>query len=68
MNWDQIEGNWKQIKGDVKAKWGELTEDEIDQASGKRENLVGLIQERYGKAKEEAEREIDHFFAKHELA
>ncbi|MFT6675367.1 MAG: hypothetical protein ACJAVM_001559 [Sulfitobacter sp.] len=64
MNWDQIEGKWKQISGDVQAKWGKLTDDEVDQAEGNREKLVGKIQERYGVAKNEAEQQVDDFFAK----
>ncbi|WP_299777987.1 CsbD family protein [uncultured Roseobacter sp.] len=68
MNWDIIKGNWKQMKGQVQSKWGELTDDEIDQAEGDRERLVGLIQERYGVAKDEAERQIDEFIAEHKSA
>lgn len=68
MNWDIIKGNWKQMKGEVKSKWGELTDDEIDQAEGDRERLSGLIQERYGVAKDEAERQIDAFIAKNKSA
>jgi len=59
MNWDQIEGKWKQMKGSAKSKWGELTDDELDQAEGKREELIGLVQERYGKARSAAEQEVD---------
>lgn len=59
MNWDQIEGGWKQVKGKVQEKWGDLTGDELDKVAGKREQLVGLVQSRYGRAKEEAEREVD---------
>lgn len=59
MNWDRIEGNWKQFKGQAQQKWGKLTDDEIDQVSGKREELIGRIQERYGVARDEAEREVD---------
>ena len=59
MNWDQIEGNWKEFKGKAKEKWGEITDDELDQAEGKRDQLVGLVQQKYGKAREEAEREVD---------
>lgn len=62
MNWDIVEGNWKQIKGSVKEQWGKLTDDDLDQAAGKREKLAGLLQEKYGKAKDEAEREVDRFF------
>ncbi|SFR41530.1 CsbD family protein [Litoreibacter janthinus] len=63
MNWDQIEGNWKEWKGKAQAKWGELTDDELDQAAGKREELEGLLQQKYGKTKEEAKDEIDSFMA-----
>lgn len=61
MNWDQIEGNWKQFKGQAQERWGELTNDELDEAAGRRQQLVGKLQERYGYAKEEAEREADEF-------
>lgn len=59
MNWDQIKGKWNQMKGDAKIKWGELTDDDLDKIEGNRDKLVGTIQERYGKSKEEAEREVD---------
>ena len=59
MNWDQIQGNWKQIRGKALEKWGDLTNDDLDRAEGKREQLVGLVQEKYGYAKEKAEREVD---------
>jgi uncharacterized protein YjbJ (UPF0337 family) len=58
MNWDQIQGNWKQAAGQVKARWGKLTDDELDQAAGHREQIAGLIQERYGVLKEEAEKQL----------
>jgi uncharacterized protein YjbJ (UPF0337 family) len=61
MAWDQIEGNWKQFKGKVKEAWGDLTDDEIDQIAGKRDVLIGKIQERYGMEKDEAERRIKDF-------
>lgn len=64
MNWDTIKGNWKQITGDVKSEWGKLTDDEVQQAEGDRDKLVGTIQEKYGLAKDEAERQVDAFFAK----
>lgn len=63
MNWDRIEGNWIQFKGNVKEKWGKLTDDDLDVAAGKRDQLVGKIQERYGIAKEEAERQLEEFGA-----
>ena len=65
MNWDTIKGNWKQLKGDVKSEWGKLTDDDVDQAEGDRDKLVGKIQEQYGLAKTEAEHQVDAFFAKH---
>lgn len=61
MNWNQIEGNWKQLKGKVKAKWGDLTDDEIDTINGRREELVGKIQKAYGVGQEEAERQVTDF-------
>lgn len=61
MNWDQVKGNWKQTKGKAKEKWGKLTDDDLDVAEGKRDQLVGKVQERYGCAREEAEREVDEF-------
>lgn len=63
MNWDTIEGNWKQMTGDIKSHWGELTDDEVQQAEGSREKFVGTIQEKYGLAKDEAERQVDEFIA-----
>jgi uncharacterized protein YjbJ (UPF0337 family) len=59
MNWDVVEGNWKQFKGNVKEKWGKLTDDDINVMSGKKDQIVGRIQERYGYTREEAEREAD---------
>ncbi|WP_020565512.1 CsbD family protein [Methylosarcina fibrata] len=61
MAWDRIEGNWKQFKGKVKETWGELTDDELDQIAGKRDVLLGKIQERYGIQRDEAERRIRDF-------
>tara|TARA_R110002124_G_scaffold71189_5_gene190763 strand:- start:1639 stop:1836 length:198 start_codon:yes stop_codon:yes gene_type:complete len=65
MNWDEVKGNWKQLQGSVKAQWGELTDDEVAQAEGNRDKLVGKIQEKYGIAKDEAEKQVDDFAAKH---
>lgn len=58
MNWDRIEGNWKQAKGKVVEQWGKLTNDDLDVVAGRREQLTGKIQERYGVAKDEAERQV----------
>ncbi|NHB77070.1 CsbD family protein [Rhodobacter calidifons] len=64
MNNDQIAGKWKQLKGEAKILWGKLTDDELDVAEGNRDKLAGLIQERYGKTKEQAEEEVKKFFDK----
>ena len=61
MNEDRIEGNWKQLKGRMRAKWGELTDDDLDIAAGNREHLIGKLQERYGIARDQAERRVDEF-------
>jgi len=58
MNWDQIEGNWKQIKGVARERWGKLTDDDVDLIAGKRDILLGKIQEKHGVAREEAEKEL----------
>ena len=58
MNWDRIEGNWKQLKGKTLAQWGKLTEDDFVLVAGRREQLAGKIQERYGVAKDEAQRQV----------
>ncbi len=62
MNNDIAEGKWKQAMGKAKAAWGELTDDELKKAEGRVDRLAGLIQERYGKTREEAEREVRRFF------
>ncbi len=58
MNWDRIEGNWKQVVGKAKAQWGKLTDDDLDVVAGRREQLAGKIQERYGIAKDEVDKQI----------
>jgi len=62
MNWDQIAGNWKQLTGKVKEKWGKLTDDDLTVVAGKRDQLAGVLQNRYGYANEQAEKEADEFF------
>lgn len=59
MNQTTMKGKWNQMKGDAKEKWGNLTDDDLQQIEGDRDKLVGKIQERHGKSKEEAEREVD---------
>ena len=64
MNWDTIKGNWTQMTGKIKEEWGELTDDEITEAEGDRDQLIGKIQAKYGIAKEEAEKQVDTFASK----
>lgn len=61
MNENILKGNWEQIKGQVRQKWGELTNDDVDRIAGRKQELVGMIQERYGRTQEEVEQEIDDF-------
>jgi len=61
MNWDRIEGNWKQFKGSAKEKWGKLTDDQLDVIAGKRDSLLGRIQETYGITKEETEKQLSEW-------
>ena len=59
MNWDQIKGKWRQLSGSVKDQWGKITDDDLARIDGNREKLAGVIQEKYGLAREEAERQAD---------
>jgi uncharacterized protein YjbJ (UPF0337 family) len=59
MNSDTLKGNWKELKGKVKQKWSKLNDDLLDQADGKKDEIVGQIQKAYGKSKEEAEKDFD---------
>jgi uncharacterized protein YjbJ (UPF0337 family) len=61
MNWDYVKGNWKQMTGKLKQKWGKLTDDDLTVVAGKRDELLGKIQERYGVGKDEAEKQLDEF-------
>ncbi|HYB99918.1 MAG TPA: CsbD family protein [Candidatus Limnocylindrales bacterium] len=61
MNWDQIEGKWKELAGGVKERWGKLTDDELTTIGGKRDKLAGVLQQKYGMAKEKVEEEISDF-------
>jgi uncharacterized protein YjbJ (UPF0337 family) len=72
MNWDRIQGDWKQLTGRAKEQWGKLTDDDLSVVAGRRDQLAGKIQERYGVAKEDAEKQVaawqrqatDDWFAK----
>ena len=66
MNTDQMKGNWKQLVGKAKEKWGKLTDNDWQVVEGKRDQLVGRIQERYGIAREEAKRQVADFEKSHE--
>jgi uncharacterized protein YjbJ (UPF0337 family) len=61
MNWDRIEGNWKTFKGQVQQNWGKLTNDDLDVIAGQREELVGRIQNAYGLARDEADRQVSEW-------
>jgi len=66
MNRDRIEGNWKIMKGKVKEQWGKLTDDDLDVIAGKRDQMIGRIQERYGCQRDEAERQVDTFWDRYD--
>ena len=63
MNSDQMQGKWKQMKGSVKERWGKLTDDDLDVINGQHDQLIGKIQERYGIAKEAAQKQVDEWNA-----
>jgi uncharacterized protein YjbJ (UPF0337 family) len=63
MNSDQFEGKWKQLKGSVKQRWGKLTDDDVMMLTGKKDELVGKLQERYGITREQAMKEPDEWAA-----
>jgi uncharacterized protein YjbJ (UPF0337 family) len=62
MDWNQVEGNWKQVKGNVKKHWGKLTDADLTAIGGRREELEGKIQERYGYTKDRVRREIEDWY------
>ena len=59
MNWEQVRGNWQQAKGELKVRWGKLTDDDLSVIDGERDKLVGTLQEKYGITKEEAMKQVD---------
>jgi uncharacterized protein YjbJ (UPF0337 family) len=63
MNWDQVRGNWQEMKGKAKESWGRLTDDELTEAEGDREQLEGLLRKKYGKTKEEAREAVDSWLS-----
>ena len=64
MNWDRVEGNWKEMSGHVKKKWGKLTSDDLMTIKGSREELEGIIQKRYGYAKDKVKTEVNSWLDK----
>jgi uncharacterized protein YjbJ (UPF0337 family) len=58
MNWDKIAGNWKQAKGEVKQQWAKLTDDDLTYIEGSRDKMIGKVQERYGIARDEADKKV----------
>ena len=65
MNWDRVKGNWKQLRGKVQTQWGNLTDDELDVIDGRRDVLVGKLQENYGISKDQAEKQVKEFEARY---
>ncbi len=61
MNWDTIEGDWKRFRGKIREQWGKLTDDDLDIIAGKRDQLVGTLQQRYGSTREQVEKELGSF-------
>ena len=61
MNWDTVEGNWKELKGKIRSKWAKLTDDDLENIAGKKDVLLGRLQQHYGFKKDEAEKQVDAF-------
>jgi uncharacterized protein YjbJ (UPF0337 family) len=68
MNADVLKGKWLQVKGSIKEKWGQLTDDDLNRVSGNVDRLIGLVQERYGYQKEEAQRQVNAFLSQYDLS
>ena len=62
VDWNRVEGNWKQFKGRVKEQWGNLTDDDLDVIAGRRDQLEGKLQERYGYARDQVRKDVDDWF------
>ena len=61
MDWNRVEGNWKQLRGRAKQQWGKLTDDDLTTVAGRREELAGKVQERYGIARDAARKQVDEW-------
>jgi len=68
MNWDRIEGNWKEFMGKAKQQWGKLTDDDLTYIDGRRDELSGRLQQRYGYAKDQADKEISTWLDRYDRA
>lgn len=68
MNKDTLHGHWTELKGSIQEQWGKLTDDDLDQIQGRHDQLVGKIEQRYGKARAQVEKEVDAFLDKHSPA
>ncbi len=68
MNADVLKGKWKEMKGEVKVKWGKLTDSDMTQIEGHEDKLLGLLQKRYGYSKDQAEREYKEFMKRFDSA
>jgi uncharacterized protein YjbJ (UPF0337 family) len=66
MNADVFKGTWKELQGEMRNRWGELTHDDMEQIRGERDKLVGFIQKRYGRTREQAEAEVDEFLSRYD--
>lgn len=67
LNTDVLKGKWQQLKGEARIQWGKLTDDDLDQIQGNAEKLTGKLQERYGYAKDQAQREVDDFIKRRQV-
>ncbi|MFA7534987.1 MAG: CsbD family protein [Desulfuromonadales bacterium] len=65
MNKEELKGKWNQLKGSIKSRWGKLSDDDIQRIEGEKDKLVGKVQEKYGRSREEAEKEVDDFTTRH---
>lgn len=64
MNWDQVEGKWDQVRGQLRTKWGKLSDDDLEKTQGRKDRILGKLRERYGDVKEDFETKLDQFISK----
>ncbi len=64
MNWDQVEGKWDQVRGNLRTKWGKLTDDDLEKSGGRKDRILGKLRERYGDTKEDLEAKLDALISK----